>query len=294
MKLFSVVVLYKCKLDESSTLNSLLKIHKNNPQSLSQVDILIYDNGPIIQSLNESHPENFRYLGTEDNAGLAVAYNWALDLAAQGGGDWLLLLDQDTELPIDYFSDLTAALEKQHINERVKAAVPEMYSDGKFFSPCRVLYGGLLRPINKHDPGIYGKEIYANGSGSVLRVDFFLEIGGFSKEFWLDSLDRWIYHAIHQAKGDVLVLDIKLEHQLSAMDYDKYVSEERYRYVLKYEALFLRKYKSTLENIVYYLRLLLRVVRYYFTKSNKQYSKITFNHLTGLIKNRIFPGRSAE
>jgi len=169
-----------------------------------------------------------------------------------------------------------------------------MYSQGKFFSPCKVLYGGILRPIGKQDLGILNRETYANGSGSVVRVNFFLEIGGFSKEFWLDSLDRWIYHVIHQAKGDVLVLDIELEHELSAMDFDKYVSEQRYRNVLKYEALFLRKYKSTLENIVYYLRLLLRVVRYYFNKRNKQYSKITLDHLTGLIKNRITPSRGAE
>jgi len=294
MKIFSVVVLYNCKLDESHTLSSLLEIHKINPLSLSHVEVLIYDNGPLIQSLNDSHPANFRYLGHTSNEGLALAYNWALELATQGDGDWLLLFDQDTKLPLSFFDDLNPALEKVKNNDQIKAVAPKMYSDGELFSPSKVLYGGLLRPINKSDFGISKRELFAIGSGSVLRLSFLVEIGGFTREFWLDSLDRWLYHKVHQANGDVFVLNIELDHELSVMDYDKYISEERYRNIIKYEALFLKKYKPTLENIVYYLRLLLRVVRYYFTKSNKQYSKITFNHLTGLIKNRIIPGRSSE
>jgi hypothetical protein len=294
MKIFSVVVLYNCKLDESHTLNSLLEINKNDPHTLNHVEVLIYDNGPLIQSLNDSHPANFKYFGQASNEGLAVAYNWALELAAQAGAEWLLLFDQDTKLPLNYFYDLNAALEKENNNYNIKAAAPKMLFEGMFFSPSKVIYGGIHRPISKAVSGISKKEIFAIGSGSILRVNFLLEIGGFNKEFWLDSLDRWLYHAIYQANGDVLVLDIELEHELSVMDYDKYISEERYKNIIKYESLFLKKYKSNLENSVYFLRLLLRSVKLYIQLENKQYSKITFDHLTALVKDSIAFGQRPE
>ena len=43
--------------------------------------------------------------------------------------------------------------------------------------------GGILRPIDMNYNGIYDKEIFAIGSGSMLRVDFISEVGGFNNDF---------------------------------------------------------------------------------------------------------------
>ena len=43
------------------------------------------------------------YETAPDNAGLSSSYNRALQMAAAAHYDWLLTLDQDTELPEDYF-----------------------------------------------------------------------------------------------------------------------------------------------------------------------------------------------
>ena len=85
MKILCVIVLYKCKLENSKSYQSLLQ---NNEET-----IFVYDNSPISQ---EVHGENIVYIHDSQNGGLSVAYNKAAQYARCNRFDWLLLLDQDT------------------------------------------------------------------------------------------------------------------------------------------------------------------------------------------------------
>jgi len=288
MNITCVIVLYKCEIENSQTINSFYRIFRNNLNSINNINIIIYDNGNNNQSLNILFPEKFNYFNSENNDGLAVAYNYAFTRAIENNSDWLLLLDQDTELPLNYFNSLIDSFGKVNTNKKIKAVVPKVYYSNNYFSPSKVLIGGILRPINMDFIGIYDREIFAIGSGSALKVDFINSIGGFNTNFWLDSLDRWIYHKINEISGEVYVTDIRIKHELSILDYDNLISIERYKNIIYYESLFMKNYKSAFENIIFHVRLLFRAINFFYNKKNKSYSLITFNFFVkSLLKNII-------
>ena len=288
VKILAIVVLYNCKIKDSHTLNSLKKIFASKVTNDLNIEILVFDNGPTIQRLDATFPDNFNYLCFEDNKGLAYAYNYSLREAKERDIHWMLLLDQDTSLPLNYFLKLSKSLNIAQSNKKIKAIVSKMHLERKFFSPSKVFFGQILRPIDMNFSGIYKKEIFAIGSSSIIRTQFINDIGGFNTEFWMDSLDRWIFYTIHQHQGHVLVTDIEIEHELSVMNFEKYISEERYKHIIQYEELFMHKYNSRVRNFLYYLRLFYRVITLYVEQGNKSYSIITMNHLWHVLKQRIF------
>tara|TARA_B110001450_G_scaffold218812_1_gene213462 strand:- start:9719 stop:10585 length:867 start_codon:yes stop_codon:yes gene_type:complete len=275
MKIVVVVVLYNCLLSKSHTVQSLLAMPFHRDSKGYNVNVIICDNGSDRpQEVLASH-DYIEYFAFSDNKGLPAAYNFALKEACEINAEWLLLLDQDTKLPADYFENLYEAVACHATDSNVVAAVPKMHYQDEFFSPSKVLYAGVMRPMERRFLGVYPKELFAIGSCSLLRVDFLREIGGFSQDYWLDSLDRWLYKQVHMLKRRVLVADIIVEHELSVMDFDKFISEDRYENILKYESKFMINHCSFLENIIFRLRLCLRSIKLYLKSDNKNFALIT-------------------
>jgi len=168
-------------------------------------------------------------------------------------------------------------------DENVAAIVPKVFHKGVFFSPSRVLFGGIHRPIDVNHKGICDFQVTTIGSGVLLRSSFIEKAGGFSSVYWLDCLDSWIFNAIHSSGGKVYVAELPIEHELSVLDYDNLVTEQRYANILKYETMFMRSYKSRLENYFYLIRLLKRSLTLLLTVKKKKYALLTFEHLISLI-----------
>lgn len=283
MNIIIVVVLYNCLLSKSNTVQSLMAIPFNKNSKGFNVKVIIYDNGlDCPQEQLPSH-DHIEYFASSVNRGLSAAYNYALREARETNADWLLLLDQDTKLPVDYFENLYEAVSADALNPNIVAVVPKMHYQDVFFSPSKVLYAGIMRPLDQSFLGVYGKEIFAICSCSLLRVDFLKEIGGFSQDYWLDSLDRWLYKKVYILKRQVLVTDIVVEHELSVMDFDKFISEARYMNILKYESKFMIDNCSFFENIVFRLRLFLRSIRLYLSANNKNFSLITVKQIFNFL-----------
>jgi GT2 family glycosyltransferase len=277
-----VVVLYNCLVSKSHTVQSLLAMPFHKTSKGFNVNVIIYDNGlDCPQELLSSH-DHIRYFASSVNEGLPAAYNYALKEAWETNAEWLLLLDQDTKLPADYFENLYEVVAPHVTDLNVVAAVPKMYYQDVFFSPSKVLYAGIMRPIEGDFFGIYTKELFAIGSCSLLRVDFLREIGGFSQDYWLDSLDRWLYKKVHMLKRRALVTDIVVEHELSVMNFNKFISEARYENILKYESKFMINHCSFFENIIFRLRLCLRSIKLYLNSDNKNFALITAKHIFSL------------
>ena len=85
MKILCVIVLYKCKLEDSKSYQSLLRD--------KDITIFAYDNSPTPQEVNV---KNVIYVHDSQNSGLGVAYNKAAQYAKCEHFEWLLLLDQET------------------------------------------------------------------------------------------------------------------------------------------------------------------------------------------------------
>ena len=104
MLVFSIVV-YNEFFWESITFNSLLSSFSKNKNN-EEINIYIYDNS--VRSQNIDFPEfendiNIKYFAFNENRGISKAYNHLVSLALKDGFKWIVFLDQDTMLPLDFY-----------------------------------------------------------------------------------------------------------------------------------------------------------------------------------------------
>ena len=271
-KIIIVIVLYKTLIKDSKTINSICNI-KNFNKNIN-IDFIIYDNNELSQSILTNLPFNAIYKHDKSNGGLASAYNFALDYCNKNQYNWLLLLDQDTELTNDYFNEIENCIKEVTTNDDIVCVVPKIYSNKKIISPVVFLPGGFIKQLKKDIKGtIFGK-ITGINSATLLKVDFINSIGSFNNIFKLDMLDYWYFSMIYKAKKLVYVLDCNISHNLSVMDYSN-VSIERYKNIIAAELTFFSNYCSIIDLILFKFRLVLRFVKQYIKLENKKFSILT-------------------
>jgi GT2 family glycosyltransferase len=285
MNLFAVLVIYNCNIEKSDTLNSLIRNYQRNPEIFRNFELIIYDNSQLEQLIGmKTIPFRFQYIHDKDNKGLAVAYNYALSIAIKNSYNWFLLLDQDSSLPEDFIDVLFNNFATIDEDSNVAAVVAKMRYKKEIFSPTKIYYGGIVRPIDIQQRGICAfKNVFAIGSGCVIKSSFLQKIGGFNENFPIDCLDRWLFLTINKMEGTVFVTDSIIDHEVSVMNFDKLMNEQRYYSILKYENFFMKSYKSKVENYIFYLRLIKRAIFLFFTARDKKYSFITIRFLMNIL-----------
>jgi len=284
MNLIIVLVIYNCKIEESKTFQSLLQNYGKNQIGFGSIKLIVYDNSLIKQDVHSLMPFECLYVHNPRNEGLAIAYNYALKEATKKSCDWLLLLDQDSSLPENFLCNLSHVLANHGQKNSLAAVVPKMRYKKTIFSPTKVFFGGIVRAIDQRYTGICTfKNIFAIGSGCVVNVSFLQKIGAFNEAFPMDCLDRWLFLTINKMGGKVYVTDSIIDHEVSVMNFDKLMNENRYKSILKYETLFIKSFTTKIENYIFYLRLIKRTVYLLFTASDKKYAIMTLRHLCSTI-----------
>ena len=257
--LLPVIVLYKLQLSSSQTFRTIVASMHELDASRRPPLVLIYDNTPVPADPGPL-PEHWRYEAPGRNAGLAAAYNRALDIAEQQGASWLLLLDQDTALPPNFLEVLWSQLKQWESNSSIVALVPVVRSGNVVVSPKKVGFLGL-KPAAKMPFGPPDAEIMAINSGTAVRCDFVRSIGGFSRAYWLDFLDHWLFRQIFSHGKKTVIFDAVLEHNLSVQDYRRNIDLVRYRSILAGESAFITSHKPKTQIPFYLFRLAARSVR---------------------------------
>ena len=102
MKIFIEIVLYNKKINESATYISLVSKKNIINQLFTHVELLIYDNSPVSQTSDCLNIFSTIYKTNIKNGGVSAAYNYAYEIAKKHNYEWILLLDQDTELNENY------------------------------------------------------------------------------------------------------------------------------------------------------------------------------------------------
>jgi len=283
MKIVIVLVIYKLKLIESSTFDTLIKAYyKHN--KFEYFELIIYDNSPIKQNINVRIPFQTQYIHDSSNGGLYAAYTYTLNRAIETKCDWILLLDQDTKIPLNYFFLLSKITADKSLDNDVVAIVPKVFTiNGKIISPCKLYIGRIRKSIKLGYAGICDFKISAINSGAFIKVNFLIAIGGFNPLFKLDFVDHWIFYKIFACRKKVFILDSIIEHELSVTNYDIYMSKERYKNILNSEILFINLYSSKLEKIIYFLRLIIRSFKQLIFIKNKIYFNITCRAITNIV-----------
>ena len=275
-----ILVLYKSMLRESASYRTFTAaaIHSKTDPSV----IAVYDNSPSPRATDGDIAGLLAYKHDAHNGGLAAAYNWALDLALSRGFTWLLLLDQDSVLPIDFLDNLNQSASRYAARDDVAAVLPHVWSGTAPVSPSRVRFA-RLSAVPASASGIPPYQLTGINSCALVKVSFLQNIGGYSLDYPLDSLDHWAFNQMHLNGKKVVISEAQITHDLSVLQFRKKVTIERYRSILLGEARFVTSYKRRCEVVAYLGRLLLRVAKQCIVYRNFRAALITVAMLVRIV-----------
>ena len=292
LKLLAVIVLYKLKPAESATLNTLQASIARLEPGRADVIILLYDNTPGGQDPGVL-PATVQYRADTENGGLARAYNYALGVADEEGSSWLLTLDQDTSLPLNFVDNVCHAAEFVTPTDSIAAIVPLISDHGRVLSPKMFLSRwALMRLLPANFIGIAPGEISAINSAATIRVSALKAIGGYDPRFYLHASDVVLFHRLNRKGFRIFVAgNIHVEHEMSVFDLKKRSSPRRFEENVRSEEAFYDEYLGRIGQIVLLLRIFQRLThRLWRTGGSLPYFQITLRSLC----RRLFYSRRAR
>jgi GT2 family glycosyltransferase len=240
MRIMAVVVLYHTLPVNSRSFQSLQNASRQLPPGSLSLRVILYDNTPGGQKPGEL-PADVVYQADPQNGGTAAAYNHAMEVAVREGIAWLLVLDQDSVLPVDFFRKLCPALLFAAQLDTVAAVVPCIAcGDGRITSPWQKRnYGLRPRRLPVGFIGIPPQAVYAANSACTFKVSALKAMNGFDPRFPLWSSDLFMFHRLHQNHFRLLVAGhIHVEHEASILDLQARSTPARYEDMLLAEEAF--------------------------------------------------------
>lgn len=279
-RILAVIVLYKNAPLASVSFQTLQASVQNCPDP-SLVKIFFYDNTPGGQPHVEI-PAGTTYESRSENNGLAIAYNRALAIAVEEGYDWLLTLDQDTSLPLDFVTKLAAATTYTLDLPQVGAVVPQIRDRQRLISPAALTLSLFPKFFPDDFVGItLEKTASAVNSASTVRVSALQAIGGYDPRFWLDYSDAIMFYRLQQKGFRIFVAgNIRVQHELSVLDMKNRVSTERYEDILGAESAFWDECMGKIAGVALLIRFSYRLLyKFWRTGGNMAYVKISLRYM---------------
>jgi GT2 family glycosyltransferase len=246
---YFVVVLYKCKIADSTACRSLLS--KAMPDGV-RLRGLIYDNTPNIVAENKRLSGDIEYCSTGMNKGLPAAYNDGIGRALKGGARYFMLVDQDSTITAEFLEAAARAVKESPADQ--VAWAPHIIASNRHISPYK--FNALGLPTFKYDLSSTPAAYFAINSYSIILLGFLEEIGGFDEFYWLDGLDFWFYSRVARMGYKVGVIGINVTHHLSLLDGG--ISATRLLNIARYESCFFWEYFPKLQAVTGTFRVLAR------------------------------------
>lgn len=271
----AVIVLYGMAPEESPAFRSFVNARRGLADQAFTIPIVLWDNGPKHQ-WHGSFPENVTYLHDPRNLGLAPAYNQALDIAVGQGSQWLITLDQDSAVPVDFLFRLATAAQTFAGRSDIGAVVPQIVVGRKRLSPYRFSLGAIPRWYGAGFCGVPDEPVFAFNSGAMLRVDALRQVGGYDPRFPLEYSDTAMFLKLHQHGKRVHIAgEIQIGHEFSLVEMNRLLSEERYRRTLLTETALWDLHMNWLAGCERTARLALRMVRHWMRGDRKGLRHVT-------------------
>jgi rhamnosyltransferase len=155
----------------------------------------------------EKTVSNFHLLRNADNLGLAVALNQGVKAARRldPGIEFVLLLDQDSEpLPGSVDTLLSALISLESSGKPVGAVGPLLHDAATGlthgFHRCTRWRWKRVYPSSSDEAPVPCANL--NGSGTLMRIEPFLELGGLREDFFIDHIDtEWSFRLLAHGLG---------------------------------------------------------------------------------------------
>lgn len=265
----AVVVVFNRNIKEVPCINQLklwVKEEKNHGSSLFLKSCLIYDNSPVkMMDEDDLDPESFSFMHNTLNGGTRSAYLAALQIARDSKCKWILFLDHDTDLPIDFFQAADIALEKLPKNNLVCAVVPLMFDGATPISPTLISKYGRGQPWSEESRIAGGcSSLTAISSAALVRVSSLASVLPIPACFSLDYLDHWLFRAMQNRGEHIAISTARVAHSLSVQSM-RSIDAKRYRSILMAEFQFLSSGKVKYHLALHVTRLAFRAVKLMLT-----------------------------
>lgn len=269
IKVLIVIVLYKTKIENCIAYNSI----KNEIKYFPNMELLLYNNS--IENKIESNNGEYIYNAVSNNM-LFGAYNYTYYFAKENDFDWLVLLDQDSNISLDYLNEVN-----KFVNNKMalEIAVPILKANNKILSPFKynINKGHFLQNFNLTK--LEDNEcLTAFNSGVVVKVTLITEFNGFSPDYPLDYLDFWYFKRIFELSKRVYILNCQIEHSLSLEKLSTEMTISRYLDFMRAEKLFIKSFDTKVK-INYRVRLLMRALKQFVIIRSANHGMITLKHL---------------
>ena len=180
-----ILVNYNNEDDTVACLDSL------SEQTLDDVLTIVVDNGSTEQSFNQI-PERFDfpvYLRNETNRGFTGGNNRGIEYALEAGVEWILLLNNDTEVEPTFLEKLLTAAQKLPDGTGVVGPKIHTYESRELWAA-----GGKVDPVTGTTTHRTGdgetfehpeRVDYVIGAALLARADVFREIGLLDDDFFI-------------------------------------------------------------------------------------------------------------
>jgi rhamnosyltransferase len=196
-------------MEESSVLVVIVLYHPDEKQLLEllrvcsqtsgQASILLFDNAEISDLLIAQFSSRVIYHQSPENVGVGGAYHYACDMAIHKNFNFLLLLDQDSQLPDNFIDTMRKNFYQLQLNYSRLAVVGPSWDDPRYPFQKKII-------ANK-------SVFFLISSGSLIWVPFLKDIGYPKKEYVIDYVDtEWCMRTFSKKYQLIRLHNVYIQH----------------------------------------------------------------------------------
>ena len=237
--LYVAIVIYNKKISDVLSKYSAKRLLEKHGEKKTR--IIVVDNSDKRVYVDDSELTDFVathgivYIKNEKNLGLSKAYNKAVEYALHDSRnpkfDFLMLLDDDTEITYDYIREIYKEYKApSRVNDGVNVITGLIESGGVPMSPVRRFTFNYKKSNCINKPGIYD-DIMCISSGMAVRLDAIEKVGGFEESLFLDMIDyTFLYNLSRHDLNRMLVINARIEQSFSGRQkQSRRVAQRRYK-----------------------------------------------------------------
>ncbi len=263
MNIFTAVVIYNKRCNDSTTCESLKKIR--------DVQVIILDNSTELNDNAEyCTRQGWQYISMGGNMGLAKAYNRAVE-ALKANDSVLCLFDDDSEVVQGYYDSLRQTLAAQPLK---KVLLPLIYDSHGLMSPS-VTDGLAVRRAEKIEE-ITQQNITGVNSGMAICLSVF-DNYRYDEGYFLDYIDHAFLRDMRRIGNEIGYFDAQIKHETMFETQTASVDTIRKRFKIFKKDLG-RFCGKTLQGRLAYQKEIIRQ-KYYFTTNDS----LKFGEKLGLL-----------
>lgn len=226
MILFGIVT-YKEIFWECKTFQTLLHSFRKNKKEDEKIHVFVFDNTDV-DTWNLILPSfddiKLYYIHNKTNPGISFAYNSIAEYAKNEGINYITFLDQDTELPLNFYEVYSnSCLTNQPLY------APKIYAGGKLVSPSRYVNfrSVLFDEITEKELPL--QKISCINTGMMIKTETFFMNKGYNPSLRLDFCDHEFIERLSHFNINMSILQVKINQNFSFLENTKQQDISRYR-----------------------------------------------------------------